>query len=172
MVQTIFAGAADADQRPGNVLKIDHQSSPPRCRSAWWVRYPAGCHLALAVGPAGVVDQRRQTGVPEDVNLRAKAPLAKPAAISLTRALTAAALLLWVRSIPSTQRSPAARSSVPPRIRVTLGTTESRCSPPRLATLCSTVTSWLASRIASFLHVAGGMRPFPVTLKTKRSTLA
>jgi hypothetical protein len=48
---------------------------------------------------------------------------------------------------------------IAPWIRVTLSTTESRVFTSRLATLCSTVTSWLASRIASFLHAGGRHAP-------------
>ncbi len=150
MVQTIFAGAADADKRPGNMLKIDRKIFAAEMQIGMVGAIPGpGCHLAGEVGPAGVVDQRRRAGVPEDVNLRAKGAgetggnLADRA---LTRCCTS---LLWVRSVPPARRSPAARSGIASPIRVTLSTTESRVFTSRLATLCSTVTSWLASRIAS-----------------------
>ena len=73
MVQTIFAGAADADERPGNMLKIDRKIFAAEMQIGMVGAIPGlGCHLAGEVGPAGVVDQRRRAGVPEDVNLRAK----------------------------------------------------------------------------------------------------
>ncbi|VCZ11137.1 hypothetical protein BANRA_00003 [Klebsiella pneumoniae] len=84
------------------------------------------CHLAGEVGPAGVADQRRRAGVPEDVNLRAKA-LAKPAAIADLAFDLPPALHCWVRSVPPARRS---RQHVPcclPRIRVTLSTTSRGC---------------------------------------------
>ena len=133
-----------------------------------------GRHVAGEVGPAGVIDQRRRAGIPEDVNLCAKGAgetgrdLADP---GLTRCCTS---LLWVRSVPSSSTLSGSTFQVlPPWIRVTLSTTESRVFTSRLATLCSTVTSWLASRIASFPSCGrAACAPFPVTLKTKRSTLA
>lgn len=73
MVQTIFAGAADADERPGNMLKIDRKIFAAEMQIGMMGAVPGlGCHLAGEIGPAGVVDQRRRVGVPEDVNLRAK----------------------------------------------------------------------------------------------------
>ncbi|VDR27488.1 Uncharacterised protein [Raoultella terrigena] len=69
--------------------------------------------------------------------------LAKPAAISLTRAFTRCCTsLLWVRSVPSSSTLSGRTFQVlPPWIRVTLSTTESRVLTSRLATLCSRVTS-------------------------------
>ena len=73
MVQTIFAGAADADERPGNMLKIDRKIFATEMQIGVMGAVPGlGRHVAGEVGPAGVIDQRRRAGIPEDVNLCAK----------------------------------------------------------------------------------------------------
>ena len=84
------------------MLKIDRKIFAAEMQIGMVGAIPGlGCHLAGEVGPAGVVDQRRRAGVPEDVNLRAKGAgetggnLADRA---LTRCCTS---LLWVRSVPS-----------------------------------------------------------------------
>jgi hypothetical protein len=93
------------------MLKIDRKIFATEMQIGVMGAVPGlGRHVAGEVGPAGVIDQRRRAGVPEDVNLRAKGAgetggdLADPA---LTRCCTS---LLWVRSVPPARRSPAARS--------------------------------------------------------------
>lgn len=88
MVQTIFAGAADADERPGNMLKIDRKIFATEMQIGVMGAVPGlGRHVAGEVGPAGVIDQRRRAGIPEDVNLCAKGA-GETGRDPLTRALT------------------------------------------------------------------------------------
>ena len=55
------------------MLKIDRKIFAAEMQIGMVGAIPGlGCHLAGEIGPAGVVDQRRRAGVPEDVNLRAK----------------------------------------------------------------------------------------------------
>lgn len=157
------------------MLKIDRKIFAAEMQIGMVGAIPGlGCHLAGEVGPAGVVDQRRRAGVPEDVNLRAKGAgetgrnLADPGLDPLLHFTAVGA-----QRPSSSTLSGSTFQVLPPWIRVTLSTTESRVFTSRLATLCSTVTSWLASRIASLPSCGrAACAPFPVTLKTKRSTLA
>ncbi len=88
MVQTIFAGAADADERPGNMLKIDRKIFATEMQIGVMGAVPGpGRHVAGEVGPAGVIDQCRRAGIPEDVNLCAKGA-GETGRDPLTRALT------------------------------------------------------------------------------------
>lgn len=111
MVQTIFAGAADADERPGNMLKIDRKIFATEMQIGVMGAVPGlGRHVAGEVGPAGVIDQRRRAGIPEDVNLCAKGAgetgrdLADPGLDPLALHCCGCA------ASPPVRRSPAARS--------------------------------------------------------------
>ncbi|VDA78798.1 hypothetical protein BANRA_00024 [Klebsiella pneumoniae] len=160
MVQTIFAGAADADERPGNMLKIDRKIFAAEMQIGMMGAVPrAATSLAKSAQRASLTSAVGSAY--QKTSICAPKALAKPAAISLTRALTRCCTsLLWcAASSSSTLSGSTFRYCL--RIRVTLSTTESRVLTSRLATLCSTVTSWLASRIASFLHVGGRHAPLP-----------
>lgn len=73
MVKTKFAGAADADERAGNMLKINGKILPAEMEIRM-VRAVARLigHVAGESGPALIINQRGRSGVPEDIDLRAK----------------------------------------------------------------------------------------------------
>ena len=168
-MQTIFAGAADADERPGNMLKIDRKIFATEMQIGMVGAIPAWAATSLAKSAQRASLTSAVGPAYQDVNLRAKALLSS-AAISLTRALTAAALHSVVRASPQLdalrQHVPGIASLDPRHAehhRVEVFTSQ-------LATLYNNVTSWLASRIAS-LPSCGRAACAPFS-HLKRSTLA
>ncbi len=176
MVQTIFAGAADADERPGNMLKIDRKIFATEMQIGVMGAVPSLAATSLAKSAQRAsIDQRRRAGIPEDVNLCAKGAgetgrdLADPGLDPLLHFTVCEC----AASLPA-RRSPAARSRVLPpgsARHAEHHRVEGVHFPDWPRSAAPSPVGWPAGS-HPFLHVGGRHAPFPVTLKTKRSTLA
>ncbi len=112
MVQTIFAGAANADERPEYAEDRPTKSSTAEMQIGVMGAVPGpGAATSLAKSAQRASLTRAVGPAYQKTSICAPKALAKPAAISLTRALTAAAhhCCGCAASLPA-RRSPAARS--------------------------------------------------------------